>query len=403
MSELRKYGATQSSFYRTAGAGSSDRLSKYRDIISPQRTEINHHRSEAIMSKWKDSSFRGHSGERLARTELMEKTKTKPDDMVSKIQRENSKTRLSEGRSASRTESSIARLDYFYKTSQEKKPVQPRGIGSSDKGSSKKLHSTRQEHPIQSINTLVQSKPRIQITSEKNQELKTPPRVSYRLPISSHTSKEDTSQFSDKILTILGTQQHQLQVILNEMQKVTSIMSGKNSTSGSKMAALSVDDQESELNQGSQNDKESISALNERTKSNNSAFRPKEGHNSSEISHPNLPPSRGSRSRKNLFSTQKGFEEDKLSRADSSPISKASVEDININELSEKELLELKSKIENKLTEKSDGLQRHPSTKSSQKSSDLVLKKIGFPSHLHISKEPAFGSLKPPLYNQFSK
>lgn len=403
MSGMKKYAASQPYFYQTAGVGTSDRLSKYRDIISPQRPELSHHRSEAIMSKWRETGFRGQSGERLARTELMEKTKIKPEAIKTIINRESNRSTNSQARSASRTESSIARLDYFYKNSQEITSGISRGFGSTDKGSSNKLLSTRQEHPIQRINTLVQPKPNFNIASERNQAMRTPPRVSYRIPVNNNINKNDPPVFSETILTILGTQQHQLQVILNEMQKVTSIMSGKNSTSGSKMAAMSADDHESELNQGSQHEKESISVINERIKNTSSAFRPRDKVNSSEISQANLPPSRDSRSKKNLFTTQKGFEEDKLSRAESSPISKSSLEEINLNELNEKELLELKKKIDSRLTEKSDNIQRYSSMKGSQKSSDLILKKIGFPSHLHISKETTYSSQKPPIYNQGSR
>jgi hypothetical protein len=396
---MKPYATSQPNFYKTANSGATDRLSKYRDIISPPRIEVGHHRSEATMSRWKDSTFRGVSGEKPARAELMGKTKIKPEVQAIPLRRDSSRTINSHGRSASRTEASIARLDYFYKHSNEAKSSQPKLRAPTAVENKQRLSSPRESIPVPSNTKKTYEKPVIHISAEKSQHLRTPPRVSYRLPINSSIGKEDTSVFSEKILTILGNQQQQLQVIMNEMQKVTSLVSGKNSTSGSKMAALSADGQASDIHFGSEVDKEAVSIKPDGLKSAGTAFRPKDNFNSSEISHSNQPQSRVSRGRKNLFSNQKGFEEDKISRADSSPISKTSVDEINLNELSERELMELKKRIDSKLTDKSDGIQRFSSLKSAHKPSDLILKKLGKPSYLHLPKESIQNSQKPPLGN----
>lgn len=135
----------------------------------------------------------------------------------------------------------------------------------------------------------------------------------------------------------------QVERLTNTFSQVLDIQSMK------KTAALSVDCRESDIKESKLNQKESQSVQNEPT-----GFWRRLGESNNNVSNDRPTTSKEvtrQRSRvhkKQLFSTQKGFEEDKESKADSSPMSKSSVNNIDLDKLSEKELIELQERIEQK-------------------------------------------------------
>ena len=156
-----------------------------------------------------------------------------------------------------------------------------------------------------------------------------------------HRQQPDLREVNDKI-DLLADQMAQIMPLIGCIVEKELL--------GKKAAALSADGQDSEVFESRKKDKECLSVQHEPYSSGfwGKQKDPRPGHIKSVISTEGR---RGSAKsiKKNVFATQHGFEEDRESKTESSPISKTSIHDLDIDHLSQQQLLDLKEKVDSKL------------------------------------------------------
>lgn len=156
-----------------------------------------------------------------------------------------------------------------------------------------------------------------------------------------HRQQPDLREVNDKI-----------DLLADQMAKIMPIIGCivEKELLGKKTAAMSVDGQDSEVFESRKRDKECLSVQHEPYSSGfwGKQKDPRPGHLKSVISTEGRRGSAKS-TKKNVFATQHGFEEDRESKTESSPISKTSIHDLDIDHLSQQQLLDLKEKVDSKL------------------------------------------------------
>lgn len=394
---MSQYYSYTRDFNKTTPANSTDKMIKYRDIISPHRTETLQFNSRDRLGYTLGSSFRELSRETPARQELMERSRNRKSSQT--LQKtEDQQERLEYNSSlASRSKYNLNPYSSYHGRAETTANERvPRSTDTAEVQEQVTIPVQRKyEIPVEA--SIRERRHRPLLRDEPADKEKTPPRGAYRLHIRNLVEKEDTSKFSEKILNILDSQQQQLKVIMSEMHKVSSIVASQHSASASKKAALSADGQNSEIQAGSTQGREFMSMKNEPIKSGTNWIKDSRQGESSEVSQMENLHHQASRSKKQLFLKKQNFDEDSQSRQESSPISKLTADAVNVNDMSDSELMELKKKIDSRLSQASEEKSRQSRQRDHHLSAGSFLKKLANHPATQKANKPQFSGGKPPL------
>lgn len=391
MSQYRPY---THKFNNTLPADTSNRISKYQDIISPHRTQNIQFRNRDRRTTHIGNSFRDLSRDRPAREELMERSRNRKSSQTLHESKESTQRLDYKSSVDTRSKYDInGHTSYYHRDVSNSNERDRRGFEDVNiRESNRKPFVDNSNYAREaSKEDLKYRLPEKEIAEDKKT---TPPRDSYKLHFRRLIDKEDVSQFSDKILNILDNQQQQLKIIMSEMNKVSNIVVAQQSASTSKKGTMSVDDQNSVVNAGSTKARDFISVKNEPIRVGGNWIKGSAQAESSEVSRMDNLPIRISRSRKQLFVKKPDFEEDNTSNQESSPVSKSTDNELNINEMNDNELIELRKRIDSRLSQGSEDRSHQGDTKISAGS---FLKKIGHQPVAQNMSRTLNSSSKPPL------
>lgn len=155
-----------------------------------------------------------------------------------------------------------------------------------------------------------------------------------------------------KLQSELKEVNEKIAVLADQLSKIMPIIGSlaEKGLQANRTAALSADDQDSEVFDYRKKDKECLSVQHEPYSNGfwDQHRNPKPAHLKSGISTEGKQAS-SKQPKKNIFATQNHFEDDRQSKTESSPLSKSSIEHLELEGLSHQQLLDLREKVDTRL------------------------------------------------------